>query len=133
MTRFVLAESYLLPHEAHIAKASLESEGIPAFIADEHTVTGNWLYAHAIGGVKVMVAPEHKARAQEILATDYSDTVDEELGLDIEHCPRCGCEEVEPYVKGKKPAFVIFALLHFPFWRFKRGMKCERCGHFWRT
>ncbi len=32
------------PTEAHIPRARLESEGIWAFLADEHTIGANWLY-----------------------------------------------------------------------------------------
>ncbi|MGJ3255801.1 MAG: DUF2007 domain-containing protein [Alcanivorax sp.] len=41
---------FSMPDEAHIAKSRLESEGIPAFVADEHTVGMNWLYSNAMGG-----------------------------------------------------------------------------------
>lgn len=133
MQRLVIAGSFLFPHEAHIAKASLESEGIPARIDDEHTVNTNWLYAQAIGGVKVMVAPENLERAKTILSTDYSDAVDEEFGTLAECCPNCGSTELEPYTKGKRPAFVIFAIFQFPFWRFKKGMRCNDCGYFRET
>tara|TARA_R100001143_G_scaffold755_1_gene2242 strand:- start:4968 stop:5165 length:198 start_codon:yes stop_codon:yes gene_type:complete len=43
--------TFSFPHEAHIARAKLESEGIPALVADEHTINMQWLYSNALGGV----------------------------------------------------------------------------------
>lgn len=65
--------SFSFAHEAHIARAKLESEGIPAVLADEHTVNMQWLYSNALGGVKVQVPPSCAQRAIEILAQDDSD------------------------------------------------------------
>jgi Putative prokaryotic signal transducing protein len=56
--------------EAHLLRASLEGNGIAAFVRDEFTVAANPLYANAIGGVKVEVADEDFDRAREILALD---------------------------------------------------------------
>ena len=42
---------FSFPHEAYIAKASLEAAGIDSFIADEHTINMQWLYSNAMGGV----------------------------------------------------------------------------------
>ena len=52
MSRFVVISKYSFPLDAHIAKASLESEGIPAYIADEHTINMQWLYFDALGNVR---------------------------------------------------------------------------------
>ena len=62
MSKPVIVATYLYPHEAHIARASLESAGIPAVLADEHTINTDWLYAQALGGVKLLV---DEARAAE--------------------------------------------------------------------
>ncbi|GAL06342.1 hypothetical protein JCM19237_1987 [Photobacterium aphoticum] len=34
----IVVTRFSFPHEAHIAKASLDSAGIDSYIADEHTV-----------------------------------------------------------------------------------------------
>lgn len=57
---------------AHIAKGSLEAEGIPCHIADEHLVQTDWLYSIAVGGIKLQVDEEFAERALAVLATDYS-------------------------------------------------------------
>lgn len=57
---------------AYIAKALLESEGIPARIADEHLVGAYWIYANAVGGIKLQVAEEDLERSRDVLAEDRS-------------------------------------------------------------
>jgi len=55
------------PTEAHIARTKLETEGIWAFVADEHLITANWLYSNAVGGVKLQVSERNAEQALEIL------------------------------------------------------------------
>ncbi|SMN11222.1 hypothetical protein SPBRAN_1462 [uncultured Candidatus Thioglobus sp.] len=69
----VTIASFSFAHEAHIARAKLESEGIPAVLADEFTINMQWLYSNALGGVKVQVPPSCVERAIEILSRDDSD------------------------------------------------------------
>ena len=67
------------PTEADPVVAWLESEGIECFVTNEHTVTMNWLYSNAIGGVGVQVQAADVERAHEILqAVSTSDTVEGE-------------------------------------------------------
>jgi hypothetical protein len=63
--------------DAHIAMGKLKAEGIDCMLADEHMVQTNWLYAIAVGGIKLQVAPEDVERAVQVLQTDYSGTLDE--------------------------------------------------------
>ncbi len=63
---------FLFTHEAHIAKASLNSAGIHAFLADEHTVNMQWLYSNAMGGVRLMVEEDQAEVAADLLASDFS-------------------------------------------------------------
>ncbi len=69
----ITVASFSFPHEAHIAKAKLCSENIPATLADEYTIGMQWLYSDALGGVKVQVPAPFAQRAIEILAEDNSD------------------------------------------------------------
>ena len=59
--------SFTYPHEAHLAKAKLESEGIETMIRDELTAQVNNFYSNAIGGVKLLVKESDAQRANEIL------------------------------------------------------------------
>ena len=63
---------------AHIAKGRLEAEGIPCWLKDENLGQTDWLYAIAVGWIKLQVEPQQARRAREILATDYSGDMDAE-------------------------------------------------------
>lgn len=71
---------YSLAIEAHVARAKLESEGIPAFVADEHTITADSLYSNAMGGVRLQVPEACVEQARTILATDFSEDLIAEQG-----------------------------------------------------
>ncbi len=58
--------------DAQIALGRLHAEGVGAQLADQHMVQTDWLYAIAVGGIKLKVAARDAAEAQRILATDYS-------------------------------------------------------------
>src|SRR5262245_49028886 len=70
----VQVASFSYPQDAHLLKARLEAEGIPASIADEHSVMTNWLMQGAIGGVKVLVLENDVARAKVIVARSHLET-----------------------------------------------------------
>jgi len=123
--------SFSFPHEAHIAKASLEAANIPASIADEHTINMDWLYSNALGGVRLFVPIEYAEEAKSIIEQDYSNNVDQEFEEIIEEkktCLSCGSEQLEAYTIGKKPAYLVFLLLGFPLFFYKHGVRCQSCG-----
>ncbi|WP_444912317.1 putative signal transducing protein [Microbulbifer sp. PAAF003] len=127
----VTVARFSFPYEAQIAKARLESEGIHAFIADEHTVNMQWLYSNAMGGIRLQVSERDLDEANKILNQDRSILVDQELGHDEERvCESCSSRNVEPFTKGKKPAFLVFLLLGMPLFFYQHGVKCKDCGHF---
>jgi len=55
------------PEEAQLARMRLEAGGVPAFIPDENTIQVQWMYANALGGVRLQIAEEDFERAKEIL------------------------------------------------------------------
>jgi hypothetical protein len=63
----VTIATFSYPTEAHLNKAKLESEGIDAFVADEHIVQANWLYSLAIGGVRLQVKESEAEEALSII------------------------------------------------------------------
>ncbi|CAH0538885.1 DUF2007 domain-containing protein [Vibrio marisflavi] len=122
---------FSFPHEAYIAKASLEAAGIDSFVADEHTINMQWLYSNAMGGVRLLVREVDLDSAVELLNTDFSESVVyQESQLGIDHCPNCGSDKLVPFTQGKKPAFIVFILLGFPLFFYKHGYRCEQCGEF---
>src|SRR5579872_7326377 len=63
----VIIARYNNPMEAHLAQTKLESEGIEAYIADEHMVSINPGYDIAFGGVKLRVKKSELGRANQVL------------------------------------------------------------------
>lgn len=75
MTMMTVAVFETLP-DAQIAVGRLEAEGLSAYLADSNLVQTDWLYAIAIGGIKVQVAPDDVEQARAILARDDSDALE---------------------------------------------------------
>ncbi len=121
--------TYTFPYEAQIAKAKLDSEGIPAFIADELTINMQWLYSNAMGGVRLQVLDDYAQQAIAVLSVDSSDVLEREQGGDDSPCSACGSTDVEPYQIGKRWAFLVFIGLDFPLFPVKNTVRCRQCGH----
>ncbi len=128
--------SFTFPHEAQIAKASLDAANIPAFIADEHTISMQWLYSNALGGVRLSVPAEYEIEALELINQNFSDTLEEEfekIHEESKSCRICNSIDLAPYTIGKKPAFIVFLLLGFPLFFYKHGYRCNNCAHIFTT
>ena len=121
--------TYSFPYEAQIARAKLDSEGIPAFIADEQTINMQWLYSNAMGGVRLQVPEPYIQQALDLLAEDSSEVVEREQGIDITPCSACGSTDTEPYQKGRRWAFLAFLGLDFPLFPVKNTVRCQKCGY----
>jgi hypothetical protein len=128
----VTIATFSFPHEAHLAKAQLDAMNIPSFIADEHTVSMNWLYSNAIGGIRLQVPAAFVAQAQEALNEPAEIAPIPELEIDPEAdlavCPYCGGALGQPYTAGKRPAFITWAFLSIPLWPIRQVRKCTACG-----
>ena len=133
------------PTEADPVVAWLESEGIECFLTNEHTVTMNWLYSNAIGGVGVQVKAADVERANEILQVALNpDTIDgEPTPRDSEatrehdndseiRCPQCGSENVYYEKFSRRLVFASWAILSVPLPFFKKKWKCRECEHLFR-
>src|SRR5687768_1591628 len=64
--------------EAESARSALEAAGIGVVLGDENTVSMNWMYSQAIGGVKLLVHDEDRDQALAILASRIEDAPPEE-------------------------------------------------------
>ncbi len=133
------------PTEADPVVAWLESEGIECFVANEHTITMNWLYSNAIGGVGVQVRTADVERADEILQAVLnldavggepisSDTeIDQDSDTTSEiRCPQCGSENVHYEKFSRRLVFASWALLNVPLPFFKKKWKCRECEHLFK-
>lgn len=127
--------SFREAYAAHIARARLEAEGIPAFVTDEHLVGVQPLYADALGGVKVRVPADYAERARRIVAEDRSSdlrgVVKQRPGRSpARRCPECGSGSVERAVVSRVPRAAArggrFAAV---VWITERS--CEECGATW--
>lgn len=67
MNELITIITFNYPHEAHLVKIKLESEGIEVFIKDELTVQVHNFYSNAIGGVKLQVKEKDFTRANQLL------------------------------------------------------------------
>jgi hypothetical protein len=113
--------------EAQNCRAALEQHGIEAVLADEHTVTSDWLYSAGVGGVKLRVSPADADAARQVLSGARATAVG---------CPRCG----SPRTRRDLPrgwmslALLVMAVSGLPFAPFwMRRWKCAGCGHRWKS
>ena len=133
------------PTEADPVVAWLESEGIECFVTNKHTITMNWLYSNAIGGVGVQVKAVDVERANEILqAISTADAVvdepppsDSEINQESDatseiRCPKCGSENVYYEKFSRRLVFASWALLSVPLPFFKKKWKCRECEHLFK-
>jgi hypothetical protein len=81
MDEFVTVATYDKVTDAHIALGRLSAEGIEAQLFDVNMVQMDWLYAIALGGIKLRVSRGDEKAAREVLETDYSKELeDTDLG-----------------------------------------------------
>ena len=136
--------SYLYPHEADLARATLEANDVSAWVLDAHQVQMRWHLSAALGGVKVAVAPEDAERAAAILREDRSRDLDElpeslEPPHEDERCPRCGVagEARDIHTSGVSAKTLLgagisylFGIL-FPLREIAVAYACQSCGATW--
>ncbi len=67
MGNWKVVTSFIYPHEASLAKAKLESEGITVILRDEKIVETYSAYSQAVGGIKVLVSKNDFTKAIHIL------------------------------------------------------------------
>ncbi len=119
------------PEEAYLASAKLESEGIWSFLADEHTVTADWLVSNAIGGVRLQVKESEAADARQILSLSRTDA---ELAAGTgRYCPKCGSADIKYGLFSLPYVFLSWLLLGFPLPFMKRKWRCNACGYQWKN
>ena len=135
--RLVTVATFSYPTQAYVPKARLEAEGIRVFLADEQTITMNWLYSNAIGGVKLQVREPDVERALEILNQEPTGTKTTDAKPAEEEqrreCPRCHSTTVRYQKYSTRLAFVSLLILNFPIPFLKKKWKCLDCGYEWKS
>ncbi|HTT21822.1 MAG TPA: DUF2007 domain-containing protein [Candidatus Sulfotelmatobacter sp.] len=117
--------------EALLAKGSLESAGIECTLADDNMVRMDWFYSNAIGGIKLLVAAEDAAEAEQVLSQPIPERFDvPDIGaFDQPKCPKCGSLDVS-FRELQASAYLSMALnVPIPFQ--KRAWRCHSCDTEW--
>jgi len=63
----VTVATFATAGEAEIARIMLEGHGVPCYLADAELVNMMWLASNAVGGIKLQVAANDVARAEQLL------------------------------------------------------------------
>jgi hypothetical protein len=151
--RWVTVATFWQSTEAHIARLKLESEEIDCVLIDENLVATDWLYANAVGGIKLRVPEEDAARARQILserppaialeADEIRDEADRAETILV--CPECGSSRVDRPLMIRRniwamaammlmaTTILIFALpvLLVVYFVWLRPYHCQACDHVW--
>jgi hypothetical protein len=81
----VSVATFVFPGDAKLARALLESAGIPSFLENEHTLAANWMLTNVIGGLHLLVPSAVADEAREIL---HSRVSDQDLDAQAEAAPK---------------------------------------------
>jgi hypothetical protein len=119
---------------AQSAAAVLRGEGIESLIPDENFAGIDWQIGTALHGIRLQVAPDDFAAAEELLRAKPE--MEEELPAE-ELCPACRSAETGPAKwKQRIKALGLFfppVLLFWPVWATLGPLQtCRKCGHEWR-
>lgn len=135
--RWITVATFWKPTDAQIARLRIESEGIDVILLDENLVATDWLYANAIGGIKLQVPEPSAATAHALLARPTDPAADRNDGQPVSDgqvlCPRCGSRDIYPTSHSRRLSFValfVSALL-LPL-ALGRRTRCAACGYEWR-
>lgn len=131
--RFAVVETHTSPWEAHVSRALLESEGVPAFLASEHHVGASWPSSLMLGGVRLVVTAENQALARQVLHLRDSGQLQAalaaHLGIPTPSCCHCGSTE---FVERKDWLAVFLSLVLLFAWQTpyppEMVQKCRSCG-----
>lgn len=128
---------YFDPWEAHILRARLEAEGIPARVTGDQHIIANWPISVAFGGAALQVPGAYLEQAQEILVAYHAGTLEKDLVAEHPEaedcCPACGAAKVTGSIPLRQRALAVatFFLASAPFPTRASRMRCQACGHSW--
>lgn len=142
MENWKIILTFTHPHEAHIAKTYLESEGIETMIQDELTVQVNSFYSDAIGGVKLLVRESDYEYGIEVLNNggyinaDANETkiesVVEGRSTDKRFCPFCKSQNIGKKKNPDPLTGLIYSLLTLFSPIFRKAYICHDCEKEWK-
>lgn len=128
---------FLDPWEAYVVRARLEADGIPASVAFVNHAIANWPMSLALGGTIVQVPASFLAQSQKILADYQAGTLEDELneaiGSQKEHCPRCGSSNFKRSMLGCKRLYATLIVLFVAAFPIKYSLLiCRECRYRWQ-
>ena len=130
-SRRVTIKKFSSPWETDLAKTHLEACGIKAFIIDSQTISANWLFANAIGGIKLQVYEEQAMEAKEILSNVARDVGELSREEKIK-CPECESDKVTLINWERRWSLVSILFLGFPIFYPRNRYYCQHCGKKWK-
>jgi hypothetical protein len=132
--RWETVATFWKPTDAHIARLKLESEEIDCVIIDENLVATDWLWANAVGGIKLQVPAPDAWRARALLDRGAPTTPpsDEPVYDGLERCPQCGSDAIVEQTFSRRIAFLTILLLGAPLPFLRTGHRCTGCGFEWK-
>ncbi len=110
--------TFTTPDEARLAVSRLESAGIGAVIPDDLTLSQNYVFAPALGGVRVQVRDEDLEDSRTILGLTP-------LASGVLHCPHCHSTDVGVRPLGGMQAIAV--TLNLPWFSGKITADCRAC------
>jgi len=118
--------------EALLAKGSLESAGIEAYLVDDNMIRMDWFISNLLGGIKLKVRAEDAEAASEILNQPIPEMLDVEGVGNFEQpkCPRCQSLDIT-YEELNKEFSYLTAYAGVPIPVYKKGWTCHACGNEW--
>ncbi len=144
MDNWKILITFIYPHEAHMAKGYLDSEGINSMVHDDLTAQVNNFYSNAIGGVKVLVNDADYDRGIDVLKKGgYINTGKKARIIELVYtnsttdkntCPFCKSENIGR----KKDLNLISVVLYFilglsiMFPIYKITFACYDCEKAWK-
>jgi hypothetical protein len=120
--------------EALLAKGSLESSGISAFLVDDNMVRMDWFISNLVGGIKLCVRQEDQAAAFDVLdqARPATIQVDGVGTYEQPSCPRCHLLEIT-FEALNRPVAYASAWVGVPILLKRERWKCNACGEVWKV
>jgi Putative prokaryotic signal transducing protein len=118
--------------EALLAKGSLESAGIEAYLVDDNMIRMDWFISNLLGGIKLKVRAEDVEAAAEILNQPTPETLDVDGIGNFEQpkCPHCESLDIS-FEELNKPVAYMTAYAGVPVPLYKQGWTCHACGNCW--
>ncbi|MGA9641905.1 MAG: DUF2007 domain-containing protein [Terriglobales bacterium] len=118
--------------EALLAKGSLESAGIQAFLLDDNMIRMDWFISNLLGGIKLKVRAEDVEAANEILSQPIPEMVEVEGVGEYEQpkCPRCQSLDIG-YQELNKFLSYGSAYVGIPIPVHQKAWTRHECGHSW--